>query len=214
MAVADYVLPWDEDDPLSPIANEPTKANQALHDYFGMGSARSLAALAREYHAQTEGVPPTRQLSRLKEWSTTYHWQDRVAAADAAVRAAERAAWKAARERRAAELAERNWAQSQKLAERVAEMLAYPLSQVEQVTKRRQMPDGRTTVVEMQVVRPARWSFQTAAIMADIAAKLGALAIGEPTDRMAHTLEGLTQRELESMPMDQLLALRAQLERG
>jgi hypothetical protein len=57
----------------------------------------------------------------------------------------------------------------------------------EQVTRRRQSDDGRVTEIYMNVVKPARWSFQTAAIMADIASKLGALSAGEATDRTAHT---------------------------
>ena len=64
----------------------------------------------------------------------------------------------------------------------------------------------------MNVVRPAKWSFQTAAIMADVAAKLAALSVGEPTERTAHVVDGLTKKDLEQMPLDQLLALRAQLE--
>ncbi len=97
-------------------------------------------------------------------------------------------------------LADRNWSLSAKL--------------VEYVTKRRQLDDGRTTEVHMHIVKPAKWSFQTAAIVADIATKIGALAMGEATERTAHTIEGLTNRDLETMPLEQLLALRAQLERG
>jgi hypothetical protein len=92
-----------------------------------------------------------------------------------------------------------------RLAAHVIETLGLPVATVEQVTKRRQLDDGRTTVVEMNVVRPARWSFHSAAVMADIAAKLGALASGEPTDRTAHVLD-MTQWELEAMPYEQLLA--------
>ena len=119
-----------------------------------------------------------------------------------------------AREQRAAELADRNWAISSLLAERVRGMLDFPLAQVEQVTKRRQSDDGRTTIIEMNVVKPAKWSFQTAAQIADVASKLGALATGEATERTAHVIDNLTDRDLETMPLDQLLALRAQVERG
>jgi hypothetical protein len=79
---------------------------------------------------------------------------------------------------------------------------------------RRQSDDGRTTIVEMNVVKPAKWSFQTAAIMADIAATVGALAAGEATERTAHAIDGLSPKDLETMPLEQLLALRAQVERG
>ncbi len=93
-------------------------------------------------------------------------------------------------------------------------MLDFPLAQVEQVTKRRQTDDGRTTIIEMNIVKPARWSFGSAAQLADASSKLGALATGEATDRTAHIIDNLTDRDLETMPLDQLLALRAQVERG
>ena len=70
--------------------------------------------------------------------------------------------------------------------------LGFPLAQVEQVTKRRQLDDGRTTEVHMNIVKPAKWSFQTAAIMADIATKIGALATGEATERTAHVIDILS----------------------
>ena len=66
----------------------------------------------------------------------------------------------------------------------------------------------------MNIVKPAKWSFHSAAILADVASKLGALATGEATDRTAHVIHGLSERDLETLPLDQLLALRAQLERG
>lgn len=211
----EYVLPWDEADPLGLYGGESTQANQALHDYAELGPGRSLSQLAGVYRSQIEGgsKPPAKSISTLRGWSAAHHWQDRVAAADDLARKAERAAAAAVRAERARELAERNWSLSSKLASRVEEMLGFPLAQVEQITKRRQGPDGRTTEIHMNVVKPGRWSFQTAAIMADIAAKLGALAAGEPTERTAHALEGLNPRDLESMPIEQLLALRAQIEK-
>jgi hypothetical protein len=206
---------WDAADPLALVAGaESPKANQALHDFYALGPGRSMPILERAYRGRAEGVPPTRQLSKLKEWSSAYGWLDRVAAAENIERQREREAAAALRAQRAVELAERNWQQSQKLADRVASMLDFPLAQVEQVTKRRQGADGRTTEIHMNVVKPARWSMQTAAVMADIAAKLGALSVGEPTERTAHVIDGLSPKDLESMPIEQLLALRAQIERG
>ena len=208
------MIQWDAADPLALVAGESPKANQALHDFYALGPGRSMPILERAYRGRAEGVPPTRQLSKLKEWSSAYGWLDRVAAAENIERQREREAAAALRAQRAVELAERNWQQSQKLADRVASMLDFPLAQVEQVTKRRQGADGRTTEIHMNVVKPSRWSMQTAAVMADIASKLGALSVGEPTERTAHVIDGLTTRDLESMPLDQLLALRAQIDRG
>ena len=46
-----------------------------------------------------------------------------------------------------------------------------------------------------------------------MAAKLAALSVGEPTERTAHLVDGLTKKDIEQMSLDQLLALRAQLEK-
>ena len=60
----------------------------------------------------------------------------------------------------------------------------------------------------------SKWSFHSAATLADVSSKIGALATGEATERTAHVIDGLSDRDLEAMPLDQLLALRAQVERG
>jgi hypothetical protein len=210
------MIQWDAADPLALVAGESSKANQALHDFYALGPGRSLSLLAKSYRSRVEAgsSAPTRQDSTLATWSAAYAWVDRVAAAENIERQREREALAAQRAQRALDLAERNWQQSQRLADRVASMLDFPLAQVEQVTKRRQGADGHTTEIHMNVVKPARWSMQTAAVMADIAAKLGALSVGEPTERTAHVIDGLSPKDLESMPIEQLLALRAQIERG
>ena len=59
---------------------ESPDAAQAFADYVGLGPGRTLEALAEMYQARTEPVP-TRQLSRLKIWSTAFGWQARLTAA-------------------------------------------------------------------------------------------------------------------------------------
>lgn len=56
---------------------ESPKALQAFEDYWALGDDRSLTKLAAAYAGRTEGVP-TRQVSRLKEWSQQHDWQQRV----------------------------------------------------------------------------------------------------------------------------------------
>lgn len=54
------------------------KAAEAFEDYADMlPSERSLEALAAEYQSRTEPVP-TRQLSRLKIWSSKYQWRSLI----------------------------------------------------------------------------------------------------------------------------------------
>jgi hypothetical protein len=56
---------------------ESPQAVRAFADYPAQTPPRSLERLAEAYQRQTKGVP-TRQLSRLKEWSTAHRWQERV----------------------------------------------------------------------------------------------------------------------------------------
>lgn len=68
---------------------ESPQAKQAYADYLALGPGRTLSALQAEYLSRTEAVP-TRQLSRLKFWSSEFDWQDRLSAiADAEAKAAE-----------------------------------------------------------------------------------------------------------------------------
>lgn len=209
----DYVLPWDEADPLAAVAGEPSKAVQALHDYAALGPGRSLPALIERYRNGMQGASPTVRLTTVREWSAAYHWQDRVAAFDELERKREREAAAALRAERAKVLADRNWELSQKLTERALAMLDFPLATVEQVTKTKQGKNG-TTEIHMNVVKPGRWTFHTVAIMADVAAKLAALAAGEPTDRTAQIFEGMNPRDLEKLSLDELMVLRAQVEKA
>jgi len=56
---------------------ESTAARQAYVDWLALGSERSLEALAVAYQGRT-GAVPTRQLSRLKIWSSTFQWRLRL----------------------------------------------------------------------------------------------------------------------------------------
>lgn len=69
-------------DPLDRRPDETRQANDALLDYYHMGSGRSVRLLCDKYRNQTEicagSRPPTRRLSTLLEWSTRHEWQDRI----------------------------------------------------------------------------------------------------------------------------------------
>lgn len=58
---------------------ESPRAAQAWADYLALGPGRSLEQLLKEYQSRTGSVP-TRQLSRLKRWSTDGQWQARLQA--------------------------------------------------------------------------------------------------------------------------------------
>jgi hypothetical protein len=70
---------------------ESAQALRAFGDYLAQDPPRSLERLAQTYRDQvqrgTEGgpLPPTRKLSRLKEWSRLHGWQERVLAHERAL---------------------------------------------------------------------------------------------------------------------------------
>lgn len=206
------MVDWDRTNPLALVEVEPTAANQALNDYATMGAGRSLTALIQRY---TEPIPttppPTKQIATVKRWSVAWVWQERVEAFDELTRQKQRADYESRWAERVEAEREATWDIAQKLRARALEMLQFPLATVEQVTKRQLGPDGKTTEIYMNVVKPAKWVLRDAALVADIASKLARLSAELPIDRLA--IDGLTTRDLENMPTDQLLALQAQLER-
>ena len=61
------------------IQTESYRAKAAFADYLAMGPERSLPQLERIYRSRP-GFAPTRQVSYLKRWSTTFGWQARLQA--------------------------------------------------------------------------------------------------------------------------------------
>ena len=59
------------------MVRQTARAHLAWADYLALGSGRSLERLAQVYLSRTGSVP-TRQLSRLKVWSTVHGWQQRL----------------------------------------------------------------------------------------------------------------------------------------
>lgn len=203
---------FDVDDPLAQLDDETPKAFAALHDYVQMGAGRSLRLLAQQYKDQTDPRPPTRQLSQLKEWSTSFHWQQRVAVYDEQLRKAERQKVEQLRLKRAAEIAESDWELGEMLRKKAREMLSFPLAVVERETGKRQTLDGEVTI-DMTIVKPAKWGFADAAKVAEAATKLARLATDQPTDRQHLQIDGMTPRDLSNLTRDELLALKQELER-
>ena len=74
---------WNCEDPLVRAESETQKANDALNDYYFMGSGRSLRKLLARYIEQKQDTnrtdePPTVHWKTLSDWSTDKHWQDRI----------------------------------------------------------------------------------------------------------------------------------------
>lgn len=64
--------------PLSAMESEGARANVALNDYYLLGDYRSLDKLLAKY--ATMGKPTVAHVQTLKNWSSKYHWQERVKA--------------------------------------------------------------------------------------------------------------------------------------
>lgn len=77
---------------------ETAKAAAAFAEYCALGAARSLRKMAQNY------ANPTSRLRQFQDWSTRYHWQERVKQYDRE-RALERAAAREEMNERHAELA-------------------------------------------------------------------------------------------------------------
>jgi len=70
-------VPINGQDGMAVQQRDNPQAEQAFLDFVEMGHGRSLEKLAVEYQTRTEPVP-TKQLSRLKIWSSRYGWQARL----------------------------------------------------------------------------------------------------------------------------------------
>ncbi|MGD9099372.1 MAG: hypothetical protein PVF45_02750 [Anaerolineae bacterium] len=110
---------WDYDAPLARAPGETRKANDALRDYWLMGSGRSLRKLHQTYTKHAPGEPPTRHLRTLKGWSAKYQWQARIDRAKELDDAANQAQW--AQRRR--EVRESDWKDGDKLRDKAGELL-------------------------------------------------------------------------------------------
>ena len=64
---------------------ESKKAYTAFGDYCQMGAGRSLSLLVNQYQTNTKPIPPTKNITSLKVWSSRYEWQARVTQYDRAV---------------------------------------------------------------------------------------------------------------------------------
>jgi hypothetical protein len=203
---------FNPDDPLARIPGEPETAHLALHDYAGLPDGqRSLDTLTRHYRGADSA--PTRRLRTLKEWSTRYLWQERVAQAQALRLAAERAQREAVWMQRREQTREDSWALAQQLRDRAIALLAHPTTEEthEQVTRRD--ADGRTVEVIQVTIRPSRWAQRDIPVLAETYDKLARLAAGMDTSQQKVVVEGLEPKDLADLSDEELDKLEAQLQK-
>lgn len=113
---------WDPENPLERIKNESAKANDALRDYYYMGSNRSYAKLHAKYLEQSQQSaiePPTKRRYTIDTWGHKNNWVDRIAAQKEIEDAEREALWAARR----LEVQEQDWIMAGKLRDVAAKIL-------------------------------------------------------------------------------------------
>jgi hypothetical protein len=192
---------YNPDDPLSLIPGENERAHLALHDYDALGPDRTLERLSAIYRSATT-VVPTRQTTTLKNWSTRYQWQERLAQQQELRLAAERerrdAVWAARRE----QIRDESWELAQRLRKRAIELLDHPT-----VEEHIESKDGKT----ITIVKPSRWAQRDIPAIAETFDKLARLSAGMDTEQIR--IEGLTPQNLSDLSDEELIALEAKIRR-
>lgn len=178
--------------------NESAQAHAAFCAYRDLGAERSIAAAWRSTPRGRKN--PNRTPKRWKIWSSAHDWVERARAYDGHLGSIELAAREQALmdeaekwAKRKIEQRERDYVMAEQLHARALEMLAFPLTE---------------TVIEVdeeghpvRIIRPMRWTLADAARLADVASKLGRLALDMPTDR--HEV-GITREQAETMSLEEL----------
>lgn len=163
---------WNSDAPFARATWETQKANRALKDYVAMGPGRSLTKLHKTYteYAPERGDPPTQCLRTLKNWSSRYDWQARLACWDELEREGEEEEWRSRRR----EIRQGEWKQAQTLLERAGQMLKFPLAEGTRVEE--YYEDGKPKAIT--VVKPVRWAQRDITRFMQVSSELGRLAAG------------------------------------
>lgn len=152
--------------PTTRLPNESAKAYAAFRAYAEMGAGRSLSKL---------GQKRGKNRATFDEWSRKFQWQERLRTWDAeeaerqAMAKAEAALAAASeREKRRTQVLETVWTAQQKIAERLMQMLAFPVAKTTVKNE-----DGTTTIV-----MPGKWNYADITRMANAVAQLGAFSTG------------------------------------
>ncbi len=194
---------YNPDDPLALAPDEPDKANLALHDYEALGPDRTLEALTKLYRSSATPIP-TRHIATLKNWSTRYAWQDRVAQQQELRLAAERKQRDAVWAQRREQIRDDSWDLAQRLRQRALELLAHPT--VEESST--ETDAGKTITI---VIKPSRWAQRDIPAIAETFDKLARLSAGMDTEQIR--IEGLTPDDLSQKSDEELAALKEKIRR-
>lgn len=182
---------WDAENPLGRIKAESAKANDALRDYYYMGSNRSYAKLHVKYleQSQQEAIdPPTKRRYAIDTWGHKNQWVERVAAQKAIDDAEREALWAARR----LEVQEQDWLMAGKLRDVAAKILdEAPLF----VKQQRRLIKGEEGQPDQLLITMAL-NGQLAVQAAQAASKLSRLAAEMESER--HKIVLALEKEVET----------------
>lgn len=176
----DNLVPYNEADPLAPIAGESKKGNAALFDYYQMGRGRSLEKLLKSY--QNANKPPiTTRIKTLADWSRFFYWQARVDAQERLDKIARQARW----EERQEEIRETDYQQGQKIRKLVDDALKEAPAFLRQRRRVVKGEDGEPDQIIITLAIDAKLITQAAKVASDLQRR----AAGLEDETIKHTGE-------------------------
>jgi hypothetical protein len=198
------VLAWEQ------RPDESGKAWSAFRLFRDLGPSRTLRQAAAAYYLGTPDALPTEgQVSNIKKWSVRYDWTGRVRALEARDEMIRREGIETHMRTKAHEFGERQGRlygrmldQAEVAADRIDEMLGWPLSEQRML---REGPDGEDQTF---VFMPSKWTLNTVRPLTDI---VSAAATG----RWAPTPEEIEEPEpdFSALSLDEQRQLQALLDR-
>ncbi len=177
---------------------ETATAYAAFCVYRDLGPGRSLDAA----YAQAKGLQKgdKRASGNFQRWRRDHAWKNRAEAYDAYLdeekRQAEAQKWR----QRGEDLVEEQYQLAVAMLEKVRQMLAFPL--VRQVVEQTG-EDGKPVRV---IIEPVRWTFGTAARLAQVAVELGRLATGLPTKNEQSVHFKIDPAKLSDQQLERIIA--------
>lgn len=204
-------MEWQTDNPLARY-DEPSAAHTALCDYAALGPGRSLSALVEGYRSSTQPAPkpPTRQLTRLKQWSIAYAWQERVAAYDAQQAAARLVESQRQWAHRETAFREATWKAAEAGIARVRELLEQ--TAISTTTTETHEADEQGRRVRVVTIREApKGTLRDIAALLKAVNDVGRLTLGQPTAHTQLDIKIPTAEELADMTPEELDQLESQL---
>ncbi len=156
---------------------ESSKAFHAFALYRDLGISRSIPEAHRRYTGRNQGGIRAEPPGYFEDWYKRFNWKGRAEAYDAYLELSYRLESETVRKEHRNAFREELWRDHDDLKTRVAEMLAFPLSEIKVVKGE----NGLETHIH-----PSKWNYSTVCQMLELAARLGTQAVGVEPQTSAH----------------------------